>query len=344
MKGGCAGTQHGCCKDQKTAKADKEGSNCAEYQMVGGPCTTQFSCCDDKKTAKEDKEGSNCAENQVKGGCAGTQHGCCNDKKTAKEDKEGANCAENEVTAATTFGGPCMNDDVTLTTAAADAGFPFVTTCDGAPVSLCGPSDYIGGRVNFREYCRKRCDLCTASGPVSGTASTAAPVVTGASSTAAPGAGSAGAASTAAPGDAAAAACLINAVGSGYATGHTSQASSGTVCTFSDAECKTADANGCAATQAVWAGGNYAIGPCKDSCFFRGDASAVAKAAADAAAKAYTAAGCDTDAAKDGCAELKKAKAAADAKVADLADGSGASGLAASIAAVLVGAIAAVSF
>ena len=31
--------------------------------MVGGPCTTQHGCCNDKKTAKEDKEGSNCAEN-----------------------------------------------------------------------------------------------------------------------------------------------------------------------------------------------------------------------------------------------------------------------------------------
>jgi len=53
-----------------------------------------------------------------------------------------------------------------------------------------------------------------------------------------------------------------------------------------------------------------------------GSATAVAKAAAAAAAKAYTAAGCNTDAAKDGCAELKKAKAAADAKV-DLAEGNG---------------------
>jgi len=97
-----------------------------------------------------------------------------------------------------------------------------------------------------------------------------------------------------------------------------------------------------------------------------GDASAAAKAvadaAADAAAKAYTAAGCDTDAAKDGCAELKTAKDAADAKVADLAkgttaattkpavttatidQGSSASVLATSIAAVLMGAIAAMLF
>ena len=75
-----------------------------------------------------------------------------------------------------------------------------------------------------------------------------------------------------------------------------------------------------------------------------GDASAAAKAVADAAAKAYTAAGCDKDATKDGCAELEKVKAAADAKVADLAGGNSASDLAASIAAVLVGAIAAMSF
>ena len=74
-----------------------------------------------------------------------------------------------------------------------------------------------------------------------------------------------------------------------------------------------------------------------------GDDSAVMKAAADDAAKAYTTAGCDENAAKDGCAELKKVKAAADAKIIDLAEGNGASGLAASIAAVLVGAIAAVS-
>ena len=41
-----------------------------------------------------------------------------------------------------------------------------------------------------------------------------------------------------------------------------------------------------------------------------------AKAAAAAAAKAYTDVGCDTDAAKDGCAELKQAKDAADMAVA----------------------------
>jgi len=80
------------------------------------------------------------------------------------------------------------------------------------------------------------------------------------------------------------------------------------------------------------------------------------------ATAAYTAAGCDTDAAKDGCAELKTAKDAADAKVADLAkgttaattkpavttatidQGSSASVLATSIAAVLMGAIAAMFF
>ena len=79
-------------------------------------------------------------------------------------------------------------------------------------------------------------------------------------------------------------------------------------------------------------------------------------------AAAYTAAGCDTDGAKDGCAELKTAKDAADAKVADLAkgttaattkpgvttatidQGSSASVLATSVAAVLMGAIAAMFF
>ena len=74
------------------------------------------------------------------------------------------------------------------------------------------------------------------------------------------------------------------------------------------------------------------------------DASAVAKAVADAAAKAYTAAGCDKDPTEDGCAELEKAKAAADAKVAELAEGNSASGLAASIAAVLLGAMVAMFF
>ena len=75
---------------------------------------------------------------------------------------------------------------------------------------------------------------------------------------------------------------------------------------------------------------------------FLADATAVAKAAAAAAAaaKAYTAAGCNTDVAKDGCAELQKAKVAADAKV-DLAERNGASGLAVSIAAALTGTIAA---
>jgi len=76
--------------------------------------------------------------------------------------------------------------------------------------------------------------------------------------------------------------------------------------------------------------------------------SAVAKAAAEAAAKAYTDAGCDKDAAKTGCAELKKAKDAADAAagittaapiVTTTATYSGASQLTTSVVAVFAGAI-----
>lgn len=29
--GGCAGTQHGCCADGRTAKSDRVGSNCLLY-------------------------------------------------------------------------------------------------------------------------------------------------------------------------------------------------------------------------------------------------------------------------------------------------------------------------
>ena len=59
------------------------------------------------------------------------------------------------------FSAPCVNDDVSLAAAAADAGFVFVVTCNTSPVAWCDNDQFIGGEVKFSLHCPQRCGLCT---------------------------------------------------------------------------------------------------------------------------------------------------------------------------------------
>ena len=136
-RGGCVGTQYGCCPDGETSK-NMDGSNC-QKPIVGGCAGTQYGCCPDNITTKN--EDGSCNPIKPKGGCEGTQYGCCPDGITSK-NADGSNClpapAPTDGCAGTQYG--CCPDNVTAKNADGSNCAPYPPP--GPAPSPCESSSY----------------------------------------------------------------------------------------------------------------------------------------------------------------------------------------------------------
>ncbi|CAL1535864.1 unnamed protein product [Lymnaea stagnalis] len=61
-KGGCRGTQYGCCDDGRTPAGGPNKENCVNAGFVGGCAGTRYGCCSDGVTSAAGDNGEECPD------------------------------------------------------------------------------------------------------------------------------------------------------------------------------------------------------------------------------------------------------------------------------------------